>query len=145
MAELSNREIFQSYISKVFISVNTSNNDVIKISSQKFSPAGDVYELDRRVISPNIIQTEKSLDELKPEISNTFPFKVVPPIDADGSVVILSPTAETEVTASQNYYVPVYFERYNLDILREIDKEFTELEAPIISEEFVGSPFGDEE
>jgi hypothetical protein len=145
MADLETRDIFQSYISKVFINVNTDNDDVVKITTQKFSPTGDVYELDRRVISPSLIETEKSLEDLKPEVSNVFPFKVVTPKDTDGSVVILSPTTETEVTASQNYYTPIYFERYNLDVLRQIDKDFNELLAPIESEEFVGSPFGDDE
>jgi len=145
MADLETRDIFQSYISKVFINVNTGNDDVVKITTQKFSRDGDVFELDRRVISPSLIETEKSLEELKPEVSNVFPFKVVTPKDSDGSVVILSPTTETEVTASQNYYTPIYFERYNLDVLRQLDKDFTELSAIPETEEFVGSPFGDEE
>jgi DNA topoisomerase VI subunit B len=127
MADLETRDIFQSYISKVFINVNTNNDDVVKITTQKFSPAGDVYELDRRVISPSLIETEKSLEELKPEVSNVYPFAVVPPKDPDGSVVILSPTIQTNPTASQNYYVPIYFERYDLEILRQLDKEFSEL------------------
>jgi hypothetical protein len=145
MADLGTRDIFQSYISKVFINVNTGNDDVVKITTQKFSPDGDVFELDRRALSPSIIETEKSLEELAPEISSVFPFKVVTPVDSDGSVVILSPTTETEVTASQNYYMPIYFERYNLDVLRQIDKDFNELSAVPDPEEFVGSPFGDEE
>lgn len=134
MADIENRDIFQSYISKVFINTNTTNDDVVRITTKKFSPAGDIYELDLRVISPNIIQTEKNINELKPEISNVFPFKIVPPLDPDGSVIILSPTVETEVTASQNYYVPIYFERYDINILRQLDKEFVEFDQEDISD-----------
>lgn len=129
MASLENRDIFQSYISKVFINLNTANDDVVRITSKKLSPSGDIFELDLRTISPSLIQTKRSIEELQPEVSDTFPFKIVTPLDDDGAVIILSPTLETEVTASQHYYVPVYFERYNLDILRNIDKEFTELES----------------
>jgi len=134
MADLETRDIFQSYISKVFINVNTGNDDVVKISTKKFSPTGDIYELDIRAVSPNIIQTEKSLEELKPEVSTVYPFKVVPPTEQDGTIIIYSPTLETEVTASQNYYVPVYFERYNIEVIRELDKEFTELTVDEVDE-----------
>jgi hypothetical protein len=144
MADLS-RNILRTYVSKVFINSNTRNDDVVQITTQKFSPEGDVYELDRRTISPSMLQTEASLEELEPEVSNTFPFKIVPPEDVDGSVILLSPTADTEVTASQNYYVPIYFERYNLEVLRQVDKDFNELSTPVGTEEFTGSPFGDEE
>jgi hypothetical protein len=143
MADLENRDIFQSYISKVFVNVNTTNDDVVKITTKKFSPSGDIYELDTRAISPSVIQTEKSLEELEPEVSDVYPFKVVPPQERDGSVIIYSPTNDTEVTASQNYYVPTYFERYNIEVIRELDKEFTELTIEEINE--LGVVFDEEE
>jgi hypothetical protein len=127
MADLESRYIFQSYISKIFIKVNTTNDDIIKINSRKLSPEGDVYELDLRTISPKLIPTEKDIEELQPEVSDTFPFKVLVTEDENGRSVLYSPTIENEVTASQNYYVPVYFERYDLDVLREINKDFEEL------------------
>lgn len=125
--------IFQSYISKVFIQTNTDNDDVVTISTQFLSPEGDVFTLDRRTLSPNIIKTTGSLEELKPEVSNIYPFKISTPILQDGSTEILSQTINTPVTASQNYYVPIYFERYTPEVLRRIDNEFTELTTPISS------------
>jgi len=125
--------IFQSYISKVFIQTNTDNDDVVTISTQFLSPEGDVFTLDRRTLSPNIIKTTGSLEELKPEVSDIYPFKISTPILQDGSTEILSQTINTPVTASQNYYVPIYFERYTPEVLRRIDNEFTELTTPISS------------
>ena len=84
--------IFQSYISKVFIQTNTDNDDVVTISTQFLSPEGDVFTLDRRTLSPNIIKTTGSLEELKPEVSDIYPFKISTPILQDGSTEILSQT-----------------------------------------------------
>lgn len=119
--------IFQSYISKLFVDINRNNDDVITISTQFLSPEGDVFTLDRRTLSPNLIKTTGSLQELQPEVSDVYPFKITPPVLEDGTTELLSPTTRTPVTASQNYYVPIYFERYQPDVLRRIDKEFTEL------------------
>jgi len=120
-------DILQSYIPKFFVNLKRDNEDVITVSTQYFSPEGDVYELDKRTISPSVIQTTQSLAELNPEVSNVYPFKIVPPKDVDGSTIILSPSIETFPTASQNYYIPVYFERYNQQVVTLIDKEFREL------------------
>jgi hypothetical protein len=128
MADLTSRNITQNFISKLYVNVNARNDDIIKITTRKFSSSGDTFELDTRAILPSVIQTEKSINELNPEISNTYPFKVVVPVDEAGKTTIYSPTIDYEVTASQSYYVPVYFERYDPDIIREIDKEFRELE-----------------
>jgi hypothetical protein len=125
-----NQTVGEGYISKLYINSKKANNDVITVTTKKFSSNGDIFEVDVRVISPSVVQTESSLAELKPEVSQVYPFKIVPPTDQTGRVIIQVPTLNTEVTASQNYYVPVYFERYNLDILREIDKEFVELTLP---------------
>jgi hypothetical protein len=134
MADLTSRNIVQSFISKLYVNINARNDDIIKITTKKLSSGGDTFELDTRTISPNVIQSEKSINELNPEISNTYPFKVVVPTDDTGKTTIYSPTIEFEVTASQSYYVPVYFERYDADIIREINKEFEEFE--LVEEDF---------
>lgn len=120
-------DIFQSYISKVFVETQTQNSDVVTIETNFLSPEGDSFTLERRVLDPNLIETTATLNELKPEVSTEYPFKSVPSRDDDGSVVLYSRTIDTPVTASQNYYVPIYFERLQPTILNEIDREFTEL------------------
>jgi len=120
-------DILRSYIPKYIVDLNRDNEDVITVSTQYFSPSGDVYELDKRTISPSVIQTTQSLQELQPEVSNVYPFAIVPPKDVDGSTIIVGPSIETFPTASQNYYAPVYFERYNFQIINQIDKSFNEL------------------
>lgn len=123
-------DIFNSYISKLYVSLNKANDDVIVVSSSYFSPEGDVFVLDKRTISPSVIPTVQSIQDLSPEVSSVYPYKIVPPLDFDSSSIILSPTIDTPVTASQNYYTPVYFERYERDIIAIINKSFTELEPP---------------
>lgn len=122
--------ISRSYLSKIFVQQKKSNDDVITITTQYFSPEGDIYELDQSLISPSLVQTTQSLNELEPEISNEYPYKIVTPIDIDGATIILSPSINTFPTASQNYYVPIYFERYKPEILRAINKNFLELTVP---------------
>lgn len=119
--------ILDSYIPKFLVELNRNNDDVINVTTRYLSTDGDVYELDKRAISPIMVQTTQSIQELRPEISNVYPFKVITPIDPDGSTVILSPTIEAIPTASQGYYVPIYFERYRTDIVENINKNFTEL------------------
>ena len=119
--------IFNSYLPKFLADINEKNNDVIIVSASYFSPQGDIYVLDTRVLSPSVIQTTQSLQELQPEISNVYPYKIVPPTDIDGSTVILSPTIDTNPTASQNYYTPIYFERYDPTIIKLLNTQFTEL------------------
>ena len=119
--------ILNSYISKFLVNLRKNNEEVITVTTRYFSPEGDVYELDTRTLSPLLTQTTQSLQELQPEISNVYPFKIVTPIDVDGATVLLSPTINAVPTASQGYYVPIYFERYNLDFMQNVDKTFTEL------------------
>jgi len=119
--------IFNSYIPKFLVDLKKDNEDIIIVSSSYFSPEGDVYELDTRTLSPNLLQTTQSLQELQPEISTVYPFKIVTPLDFDGSTMIQSPSMTTQPTASQGYYAPIYFERYNPDVVRNIDTQFTEL------------------
>jgi hypothetical protein len=123
---------FQSYISKLFVDVNRDNDDIIKVETEYLSPEGDVFILDKRTVSPVMIPTTSSVNELRPEVSDVYPYKIVTPLDADNSIIVLSPSIDTPVTASQNYYVPVYFEVYKQDVLNAINKEFTELENPFV-------------
>lgn len=124
--------ILNSYIPKFLVNLNRENEDVIVVTTNYFSPAGDAYQLDKRTISPSLIQTTQSLQELKPEISNVYPYRYPTPIEYDGSTLLLSPTVDTEPTASQDYYTPIYFERYNQDVINNIDKSFTELTSIVI-------------
>jgi hypothetical protein len=119
--------ILDSYIPKFLVDLKKNNEDIITVTTQYFSPDGDVYELDTRTLSPNLIQTTQSLQELRPEISTVYPFKIVMPLDFDGSTILQGPSMTTEPTASQGYYAPIYFERYNPDVIRNIDTQFTEL------------------
>lgn len=119
--------ILQSYIPKFIIDINRHNDDVITVSTKHFSPEGDVYVVDKRTVSPSVIQSEQDFEDLKPEISTVYPFKVVTPQDYDGSTVMLSPSSNTIPSASQNYYVPVWFERYEQQIVSSINTAFTEL------------------
>jgi hypothetical protein len=125
--------IFSSYLPKFRAELSVQNEDVIIVSASYFSPQGDAYVVDTRVLSPRVIQTTQSLQELEPEVSSVYPYKIVPPTDFDGSTVILSPTITTDPTASQNYYTPIYFERYTPAVIYQIDTRFTELSqfAPI--------------
>lgn len=125
---------FQSYISRVSVDVNRNNDDVIKVETEYLSPEGDVFVLDKRTVSPVMIPTTSSIQELQPEVSTTYPYKIATPLDIDSSTVVLSPTIDTPVTASQNYYVPVYFELYKSNVLSAINKEFFELEGPVVEE-----------
>ena len=120
-------DIFRSYISKVYVQSVAENDDVIVVSTKYLSPEGDYFTLDRRAIDPTLLLTTSSLDELRPEVSDVYPFKIVPPVLEDGTTSLVSRTLISPVTASQNYYVPIYFERLEADIIRNITKEFTEL------------------
>lgn len=123
--------ILDTYIPKFLVTLKRKqNDDLIFVSSSKFSDNGDVYTLDTRVISPNVIPTEESLNNLQPEVSDVYPYKIVTPIDVDGATIIYSPTPETQPTASQHYYAPLYFERYRPAVIVSIDSQFTELTAP---------------
>lgn len=120
--------ILQTYIPKFVVDLNRNNPDSFIVSTSYFSPEGDQFILDRRAVSPSVVITTQSLQDLQPEVSNTYPFKIVPPKEPDGSTLLLSPSVETEITASQNYYTPIYFERYDIDVLRALDRSFKELQ-----------------
>ena len=127
---MANNEIFRNYISKILINQNKNNEDITKINTQFLSNEGDVFTLDVRTLSPIVIPTTSSIQGLQPEVSSMYPFKIVPPIESDGTSLLLSPNIRTSVTASQNYYSPIYFERYRKVVLEAIDREFVELTVP---------------
>lgn len=120
--------ILETYIPKFLVTLkNKANDDLIFVSSSNFSANGDVYVLDTRVVSPNVIATTQSLNELQPDVSDVYPFKVVTPLDTDGSTIVYTPTLENPPTASQHYYAPLYFERYKSNVVNAISRNFTEL------------------
>ena len=94
--------ILNSYIPKYLVELQRANEDIITVRTNYFSPQGDVYELERRAISPVLIQTTQSLQELQPITSNVYPFAIVTPIDFDGATLIISPSVTTPPTASQH-------------------------------------------
>lgn len=119
--------ILSSYIPKYLVELERNNEDIISVQTNYFSPDGDVYVLDKRAISPVLIPTTQSIQELQPRTSNVYPFAAVTSVEFDGSTLIMSPSVNTIPTASQYYYIPIYFERYNTDVLGTIDKTFLEL------------------
>lgn len=119
--------IFDTYIPKFIVNLNRENEDIITVQTRYFSEEGDVFILDTRTVSPSVLQTVQSINELEPEVSTTYPFKVVTPVQEDGSTLIYTPSVNTEPTASQNYYAPIYFERINSQVIYNLEKEFTEL------------------
>jgi hypothetical protein len=126
--------VLNSYIPKLLVDLDRTNEDVVTVSTNYFSQQGDVYTLDKRTISPVVLQTTQSVNELRPEISNFYPFSAVTPLEFDGSTLILSPSITTQPTASQMYYVPIYFERYDPNVLSQIDKSFMELTNVVLEE-----------
>lgn len=133
--------IKSNYISKVLVNTTVKNDDVVTIDTKYLSPQGDVFELRKELIEPSVIQTDVSLKQLQPEVSTTYPYKIVVPIDPiDSASILRSPTLSTAsmVTASQNYYTPVYFERYKPEILNALDKGFFELTVNSVTVESDG-------
>ena len=128
--------ILDTYIPKFLVTLkNKENDDLIFVSSSNFSTNGDVYVLDTRTVSPNVIATTQSLNELQPDVSDVYPYKVVTALDTDGATIVYTPTLENPPTASQHYYAPLYFERYNAGVVNAIGRQFTELTVP---EEVIG-------
>jgi hypothetical protein len=124
-------DLFTRYVSNILVNTRYANDDVVKVETNYLSPEGDVYVLDKRVISPSVLTTTSSLEQLQPEVSTIYPYKVTVPTDPnDGASIIFSPDVGIPVTASQNYYAPVYTERYNPTVIAQLDKRFLELTVP---------------
>jgi hypothetical protein len=135
-------DVFNTYLPRFLADRKKDNNDIVTITSQ-YLENNNIYEIDQRVIEPNVVQTEESLIDLKPEVSSVYPYKIVLPTEEDGATLLLSRTINTPVTASQNYYIPLYFERYNVDIMRAINKDFEEFVDVVLPEE--EGPFDEDE
>ena len=125
--------LFDTYIPKFIVDINRANDDITFVSTSYFAPDGDVYLLDKRTVNISVIQTTQSLQELQPEVSTKYPFKIVMPLDVDGANLLQVPTLEGAPTASQHYYAPVWFERYTPDVVNLIDRNFTELDIDTFS------------
>jgi len=123
--------VLRSSVNKVIINSDFQNTDIVQIETNVLSSEGDVFSVDRRLVQPSYIQTTGSVVQYEPEVSSVYPYKIETPRDTDGATILFSPDIETPVTASQNYYTKVYYERYNLEILRQLDKVFTELPSRV--------------
>lgn len=123
-----------SFVPKYLVTVNKKNEEIITVSTKNLSADGDTFIVDTRVLVPSVIETTQSLQELQPEVSDVYPYKIVTPVDYDGATILISPSISTQPTASQGYYVATYFERYNLDIVKNIDKNFVELSVELVQE-----------
>lgn len=120
--------VLQGYIPRFIVGLQRKNDDLIFVSASYLSREGDIYQLDKRTVSStSLIFTTQSFNELSFETSDVYPFAIVPPKDFDGTTIIQSPSLETVPTASQNYYAPIYFERYTEDVMRSIDKSFSDV------------------
>lgn len=126
-------KIFSAYIPKFIVDLDRANEDVRFVSTSYFAPdgSGDVFILDKRTVRSSALQTTQSLQELQPDVSDKYPFKIVTPLDVDGATIIQVPTIEGVPTASQHYYAPMFFERYNQEVVNRIDKSFKELSDPL--------------
>jgi hypothetical protein len=124
---MDSKYILRNSLNKVIISSDVANSDMIKVSTSVLSSNGDVYEVDTRLLTPSLVQTSREVAELNPEVSTSYPYKVIVDRDSSGVVQLYVPDIDIPVTASQNYYVPLYYERYSVPILRVLDRQFTEL------------------
>ena len=125
---MSNTNI--SYVSVVYADAKKDNPGKILVTTEYLSPEGDTFELVSEAIPQNAILDSVYQETLRPETSSVYPYKVVVGRTQNGSAVIYAPNIETFVTASQNYYTPMKFERYEPSVIRSLDKTFLELEAP---------------
>jgi hypothetical protein len=119
--------LFNTYIPKFIVDLNRPSGDITFVSTSYFAPDGDVYLLDKRTVNTSVIQTQQSIQELVPDVSTQYPFKIVIPLDVDGSNILQVPSLAGIPTASQHYYAPMWFERYNTQVINLLDKNFTEL------------------
>lgn len=118
-----------TYISKVYISSLKESEQVITVTTQNLSPAGDVINLNTKLLVINPLISTSSLEVLQPEVSDVFPYKVVTPYLPNGHKLILSPSVKVFPTASQNYYMATKFERYNPVVARSLNRQFEQLQS----------------
>jgi hypothetical protein len=119
--------LFDTFIPKKIVDSKKQNRDVVEVEYKQLDDNNLTYAIYQREISPSVLHSEDDLFELKPEVSQIYPFKIVTPVNDEGMTEILTPGITSHPTASQNYYIPVYIEYYDHNVLRLIDREFTEL------------------
>jgi hypothetical protein len=122
MANLS-----KTFVPTKIVDSKKQNEDIVNVEYKKLDDDNFVYTIYQRELSPSILLTESDLFELKPEVSEIYPFKIVTPVSDEGVTEILAPSITSHPTASQNYYIPIYTEYYVHDVLRLIDRSFVEL------------------
>lgn len=127
-----------NYLSNIYVTTQTDFTENIEIYDVSFSEAGDFFTLDvdalRRLQTQSIGNIE-SHSELDPDTINgeyTYPYKVKVPKLIDSSSLIYVPGVDTFPTASQYYYAPIVFDRYNPVIMRGINKNFEQLTVDTI-------------
>jgi hypothetical protein len=119
-----------NYISIALADAKKTNPNAIIVETD-YIEDGKTFTLAKTAIPVNAIISSSTDDvNLIYETSEVYPYKVVTSKDESGVTIIYSPNIETFVTASQNYYTKLKFERYQESILRSIDKSFLELEPP---------------
>jgi hypothetical protein len=119
-----------SYISIALADAKKTNPNAIIVETD-YIEDGKTFTLAKGAIPQNALISASTDDiNLIYETSQIYPYKVVTPKDESGATIIYSPNIQTFVTASQNYYTKLKFERYQQSILRSIDKSFLELEPP---------------
>lgn len=116
-----------TYVPSFLNSVKGANQEIVLVSSSVFSPQGDVFTLNFGTLNTNTIITTQSFNDLVVETSEIYPRKIVPPTDTDGSTILLITAVTSAPTASQNYYVPLRFERFKQQVTNLIDRQFIEL------------------
>lgn len=117
-----------SYLSPVQADISRNNPAVISIESE-YLENNQKFTLVQSAIAQNATLLKTDLQELKAETSSIYPFKVVVEKDNAGVSTIYTPNISTPVTASQNFYAALRFERYEPDIVRAINTTFDELQA----------------
>jgi hypothetical protein len=117
-----------SYLSPVYADIRRNNPAAILVESE-YLEDGQTFTLETSVIPQNALVSKTDLSELSPETSSIYPFKVVVQKDDTGVTTIYTPNITTPVTASQNFYTRLKFERYVPAIIRAVDTEFAELET----------------
>ena len=134
-------EIRKDYISNVYVTTQLTGSNNITVDVY-FSEDGDYFELEteslRKLQSQSIGNIEVHT-ELDPETINgayEYPYKTRVVRLIDSSSLVYVPSIDTFPTASQYYYAPIVFERYNPVVIRNIDTQFRQLTVniPEISE-----------
>lgn len=142
---MDENRIIRNNISNVFVKSRTSLEQNVVINTSFFTQAGDTFTLDRRSLrlyeteSLGELTTVSNLDETAE--SNDYPYKnrIRRTVDS-ASLVFIRSNGElgSFPTSSQYYYTPIVYERYDPNILRNIDKTFYELEVTVVPSEAPG-------